>query len=426
MICKRKTWLKTRLNLSFSLGCMAQISEGRSRRITLAMRTADARLQGEQAIFHTEEIRAHLSPSRFRGLTTVSCDSERPAYQPHSRISSLGSTSFASTSSVSSFTSSSSSSCSSSDSSYDSADSPITPASATQSGPERRASLLTSSFFPEDLLLPSEPPRFQRPCVPFNVNLRNFRLQASKFATVSDIVVYSADGLSSPELLPTAERFLKAQRDMRRTRLEEDDDEEDLLEYNVFVITDRFDVFERHFPSLVAVDSAGFPRNKVDFFEREREEMRILTQATEIADGVWLGNTQDVPIPALPAIRTQHATELSSFGEALRNAVNGTAAQTSGLPAALGPRSRMVSSDSSSSLDREEMEDGNPNAFSICIEAHDQAVMSTPDTFAEYDQLLANAQQINKDGSVDADKILHLECISTGQACVSAGSMVSL
>jgi dual specificity MAP kinase phosphatase len=39
---------------------------------------------------------------------------------------------------------------------------------------------------------------------------------------------------------------------------------------------------------MVAIDSDGFARNKLNFFEREREEMRVLTEATEISENVWV------------------------------------------------------------------------------------------------------------------------------------------
>ena len=54
------------------------------------------------------------------------------------------------------------------------------------------------------------------------------------------------------------------------------------------LLTDSFATFEKHFPQLVAIDSHGFQRNKLNFFEREREEMRVLTQASEIAENVWV------------------------------------------------------------------------------------------------------------------------------------------
>lgn len=64
----------------------------------------------------------------------------------------------------------------------------------------------------------------------------------------------------------------------------------------IFSLADPFSVFEREYPTLVAIDSHGFTRNKLDFFEREREEMRVLTQATEISPNVWVRTANDCPI----------------------------------------------------------------------------------------------------------------------------------
>jgi dual specificity MAP kinase phosphatase len=47
-------------------------------------------------------------------------------------------------------------------------------------------------------------------------------------------------------------------------------------------------VFERDQPHLVAVNAKGRDVNRIDFFAREKEEMRELTKASEIAEGVWV------------------------------------------------------------------------------------------------------------------------------------------
>ncbi|KAF9982615.1 tyrosine/serine/threonine protein phosphatase pps1, partial [Modicella reniformis] len=57
-----------------------------------------------------------------------------------------------------------------------------------------------------------------------------------------------------------------------------------------------FAAFESKYPELIAVSSTGKAnRNKVDFWEQEREQMAFLTRASEIAPGIWLGNNSDVP-----------------------------------------------------------------------------------------------------------------------------------
>jgi len=59
-----------------------------------------------------------------------------------------------------------------------------------------------------------------------------------------------------------------------------------------FSFADPFSVFEHRYPHLVAVDSAGFARNKISFSEREHEEMRAFTQASEIGENVWVSSAK--------------------------------------------------------------------------------------------------------------------------------------
>ena len=175
------------------------------------------------------------------------------------------------------------------------------------------------------------------------VNLRHFGLQAAKFATISDIVVYGEDGLTE-EVVETALAAYEAIEHQRLSR------GEDAIAYNVFVVRDSFDVFEHEHAHRVAVDSNGFVRNKLNFLDREREEMRVLTQASEIGDNVFLGNTQDVPLPS---------------------SING----------------RPLSTDSASSILND-----NPLGLAICIEAHDQALNPSAHMLASTERTLHDAE----------------------------------
>lgn len=134
-------------------------------------------------------------------------------------------------------------------------------------------------------------PSFINPPQASGVSLRNFKIQCAKYATISDIVIYCPSGYH-PGVLTLAKWVREAQASLRRERLLRGWGG---LQYNVFVVTDSFDTFEQRFPSLVSVDSNGFDRNRVDFVEREREEMERMTRASEIHDNVWLGCTADVP-----------------------------------------------------------------------------------------------------------------------------------
>ncbi|BGP06647.1 tyrosine/serine/threonine protein phosphatase pps1 [Rhodotorula toruloides] len=274
--------------------------------------------------------KAAETPS-YRGLTVIHAP-PLPAPAPTTSRSLLRR---GFTSSFSSWSSSSSSSATPSSSSSSGSPSPPPPATAT--------SRLVSSFDVSAILTthPSGRTTFALPS-PANfetVNLRHFRLQAAKYATISDVVVYGENGIDE-SVVDTARKVREAMDHEFERRGGVG------VKYNVFVISDPFTVFERNHPALVAIDSHGFSRNRLNFFEREREEMRVLTVASEIGPNVWLGNTQDVP-----------------------------QAKT---------RARPLSSDSTSTI----LDDGNPLSFAICVEAHDSAPMITSDVLGEAEHSL--------------------------------------
>ncbi|GAA5900034.1 hypothetical protein JCM8208_005572 [Rhodotorula glutinis] len=327
---------------------------------------------------------AAKTPS-FRGLTTI--HAPPPAPPSPSAPRSLLRRGFAS--SFSSWSSSSSSAAASSSSS--SSRSPSPPSSANPS------CRLVSSFDPSTILstdLSTGATSFALPGPDSfaNVNLRHFRLQAAKYATVSDVVVYGENGIEE-SVVETAAKVREAMdREYERRGGEG-------IRYNVFVVSDPFSAFERSFPKLVCIDSHGFPRNRLNFFDREREEMRVLTEKSEIGPNVWLGNTQDVP----------QATK----------------------------RSRPTSSDSASSL----LDDGNPFSFAICVEAHDRAPLVTAELLGTADQALGLLEQQGQvitevhqiqtleEGVVEhketivrphTDDIIHLESLSTASALGSS------
>ncbi|CAG8564283.1 6719_t:CDS:2, partial [Scutellospora calospora] len=191
------------------------------------------------------------------------------------------------------------------------------------------------------------------------INLRNFKIQVAKYATISDIIVYGENGLNE-NVLNIAKQMAWAQQIFG-------EENPNILEYEVFVIVEPFSIFEEEYPELVAVDSQGIIRNKIDFSEQEREEMRILTSASEISTNVWLGNTQDVPVPS-----------------------------------GLDPSDP---SDSAISLI-----DDNPHQFCVCIESHDIAEMPDKDTLCFITEQLAQIHLPR----LSIDDIVHLDCISTG------------
>ncbi|GAA6031732.1 hypothetical protein JCM8097_001957 [Rhodosporidiobolus ruineniae] len=272
----------------------------------------------------------------FRGLTTIYV----PPPPPPSRSSSTRSlfrrglaASFSSWSSSSNSSSAATSSSSSSSSGSPSPPPPSTPTCRLVSAFDASQILHTHPITGQTTFALPDPSAFH------TVNLRHFALQAAKYATISDVVVYGEGGIDETviDMAAKVREAMDREWDRRGRRG---------VRYNVYVVSDSFSTFERNFAHLVSIDSLGFSRNRINFFEREKEEMRVLTQASEIGGNVWLGNTQDVPMAKTHA--------------------------------------RPLSSDSASSL----VDDGNPYSFSICIESHDGAPLMTPGTLALADGAL--------------------------------------
>ncbi|KAI4103337.1 MAG: hypothetical protein LQ339_004259 [Xanthoria mediterranea] len=118
-------------------------------------------------------------------------------------------------------------------------------------------------------------------------SVRNFQIQATKMAIISDIVVYRDDDSSEKELFNLAKRLSKAQ---HTWRVKSSNGEQELPKFHVFIVSGSFHKFEKSHPQLVAIDSKGRPREDLlDFFQMERQEMCRMAQATEIAKNVWLG-----------------------------------------------------------------------------------------------------------------------------------------
>ncbi|CAG8806681.1 19689_t:CDS:2, partial [Dentiscutata erythropus] len=186
------------------------------------------------------------------------------------------------------------------------------------------------------------------------INLRNFKIQVAKYATLSDIFVYGENGVDD-NVMEVAKQIAWAQKLFRK-------DKPNLMEYEVFVIVDPFSYFEEEYPELVSIDSKGVIRNKINFLDREREEMKILTSASEISTNVWLGNTQDVPISS-----------------------------------DLDPADSAIS-----------LIDDNPHQFCVCIESHDLAEMPDETTLC-----FAAGQLSLLSKSFTTDDIIHLDCISS-------------
>ncbi|KAL1918033.1 uncharacterized protein VTP21DRAFT_3299 [Calcarisporiella thermophila] len=222
------------------------------------------------------------------------------------------------------------------------------------------------------------------------INLRNFKIQVAKYALISDIVVYGENGVDE-KVLEIAKQISWAQQALRA-----DPSTRPKLEYHTFVITDPFSVIEEQFPSLVLLDSKGMPVNKFNFWEEEREEMRLLTTASEISPHIWLGNTQNVPsLPALDPV----AMDIESAG------------QLQSPEFAAKSQDQTLDGDPPAPTLNHEGHSHNPHNISICIEAHELAEMPTPST-------LTLARETINDFLVTTSKpppeLIHLDMLSSG------------
>ncbi|KAF9645993.1 hypothetical protein BDM02DRAFT_379927 [Thelephora ganbajun] len=229
--------------------------------------------------------------------------------------------------------------------------SPPVPTSLSPSPPPPMSWTLTSSVRPSELLVNTpHGPEFVRPRVPDGISLRNFGIQVPIYATISDIVIYSAKG-ATRSAFALAEKFKRAIETKmleRQDRLRQDGDpnpEVNLIAYNVFVLTATLPEMLESLPHLIARYEdieykhpahdapVTLKANSTNFAHREKGEMRDLTKATEIfstsplhdnlvasspsthwdpAIGqVYLGNANDVPIADewVPHSRGSHYAE---------------------------------------------------------------------------------------------------------------------
>jgi dual specificity MAP kinase phosphatase len=122
-------------------------------------------------------------------------------------------------------------------------------------------------------------------------SVRNFHIQTTKMAQVSDIVVYGDEKTDHRIIKSVAERAAAVQRQWRK---EVEASGQTPESYNTFVLTDPFEDFEQAYPGLAAVDSQGQPTGEVlDFLQQERKEMCAMSKASEISKGVFQGPTPD-------------------------------------------------------------------------------------------------------------------------------------
>nr|XP_018264408.1 uncharacterized protein I303_02574 [Kwoniella dejecticola CBS 10117]OBR86566.1 hypothetical protein I303_02574 [Kwoniella dejecticola CBS 10117] len=149
--------------------------------------------------------------------------------------------------------------------------------------------------------------KFRNARLPHTINLRNLNIQQIKYSTVSDIVLYSKNGVSTG-ILEVAEQIAKAQQDLWEVRMQEfyqhvegrneGEGSTEPVKYGVWVVVEPFTKIEKEHPHLVNIDSKGNACTsacQTDLFEREAKESRAMTRASEVVEGFWVGNDCDVP-----------------------------------------------------------------------------------------------------------------------------------
>ncbi|GMK54531.1 hypothetical protein CspeluHIS016_0111170 [Cutaneotrichosporon spelunceum] len=149
--------------------------------------------------------------------------------------------------------------------------------------------------------------RFRAPRLPNQINLRNLNIQQIKYATISDIVLYTRNGVG-PGILEVAEAMAVAQDELYRQRVDEfyrhtqgrkeGEGMDRPVKYGVWVLVEPFSKVEKFCPEFVNIDCMGSQTSNsrlVDLFEREAFESRAMTRASEVVEGFWVGNDTDVP-----------------------------------------------------------------------------------------------------------------------------------
>lgn len=122
-------------------------------------------------------------------------------------------------------------------------------------------------------------------------SVRNFQIQTTKMAQVSDIIVYGDDRTDHRIIKSVAERAAKVQRQWRKEMEASGQSPET---YNTFVLTEPFEELEDDCPDLIAVDSQGRATGEaLDFLLQERREMCSMSTASEISHGLFQGPSPD-------------------------------------------------------------------------------------------------------------------------------------
>ena len=160
-------------------------------------------------------------------------------------------------------------------------------------GEDMTHSKLKGALAEEELLVaqPKGTPSFLDVDPRDGFSVRNFQIQATKMALVSDIVLYRDGNTSEKQLHDLAKKFSGAQRAYEQKHIFTEDDNPS---FHTFVVNGDFKDIEISHPEIVSIDSQGRNTEQaMDFFQWERQEMCSMSKSSEIANNVWLGPTPD-------------------------------------------------------------------------------------------------------------------------------------
>ncbi|KAL7795927.1 hypothetical protein V8C37DRAFT_373944 [Trichoderma ceciliae] len=143
---------------------------------------------------------------------------------------------------------------------------------------------LKGAIAPEEFMRSGTPPEFIDSDPLSGLSVRNFHIQPAKVAATSDIIIY---GLNHDENRKVAWKVAVAQ---KRWRDKQHAEAKNLPVYNTFICTSPFSAFEENHNILVSIDVSGNPTGQVlDLALKERQEMRNMTEVSEICHNVYLG-----------------------------------------------------------------------------------------------------------------------------------------
>ncbi|KAG0359745.1 tyrosine/serine/threonine protein phosphatase pps1 [Podila minutissima] len=247
------------------------------------------------------------------------------------------------------------------------------------------------------------------------INIRNFKIQVPRYALLSDIVVYASEGTTDAGLillLHVAKQISSAQEEVWRNLVQHYPHHDIDSRRQTFVLGDSFATLEDRYPELVAVSGSGrASKYKVDFWEQEREQMSLLTRASEIAPGVWLGNNADVPLLGSNASSTLASSLASPLTPSTPHASYFFSSPStpiptkSAIPCTPPPETTDASYPPLTPPSYTDLSSFHP---SICVECRARANIPTQITL---DRIQGNV--LSSAAPLSTKEIFHLECLGT-------------